>query len=81
MPRFYFNHQDGGLSYPDEDGFEFSSAEIARLEATKALGEAARDELPGEDRRELSIEVLDEDRRPLFRVALRFEVEELAGTN
>lgn len=77
MPRFYFVHQDGDLSYPDEDGFEFPSAEVARLEATKALGEAARDELPGEKRRQLSIVVLDEDHRPLFRAALRFEVEEL----
>jgi hypothetical protein len=77
MPRFYFNHQDGDLSYPDEDGFEFPSAEVARLKATEAMGEAARDELPGHDRRELSIEVLDENRRPLFRATFRFEVQDL----
>jgi hypothetical protein len=46
----------------------------------EASGEAARDELPGENRRNLAIEVLDQDRRPLFRPALRFEVHDLGGT-
>ena len=77
MHRFYFNHHDGDAFYPDEEGMELATADMALVEATKALGEAAKDELPGEVRREMAIEVLDKDRRPLFRAALRFEVQEL----
>ena len=81
MPRFCFNHLDGEGSYPeDDDGFEYPSTEVARREAAQALAEAAGDELWDNPGREIAIEVLDEDRRPLFRVAFRLEVQDLAGT-
>ena len=79
MQRFYFDQRDGDCFYPDEEGCEFASVELARIEATTALAEAARDALPGEVRRVMVIEVSDSDRRPLFRTALWFEVQELVG--
>ena len=77
---FYFDHRDGEAFYPDEDGLEFETVELARLEATRALADAARDALPGAERRELAIEVFDVDRTPLFRTALRFEVQSLSAS-
>jgi hypothetical protein len=79
MHRFYFDQRDGDCFYPDEEGCEFASVELARLEATTALTEAAQDALPGQVRREIVIEVSDADRRPLFRAALWFEVQDLVG--
>ena len=79
MARLYFVHCDGDRLYPDEDGAEFETPEKARDEAARALGEAARDALPGIERGELSIDAYDENRRPLFRTALRFEVQPLTA--
>jgi len=79
MQRFYFDHRDGEHFYRDEEGCEFGSIELARFAATTALGEAARDALPGELRREIAIEVSDAERRPLFRTALWFEVQDLVA--
>jgi uncharacterized protein DUF6894 len=73
MPRYYFDVQDNGSSSIDETGHEFASVNEARLEAAKALGEIARDILPGLSVRQISIEVRD-DRGPVLSASLRFEV-------
>jgi hypothetical protein len=78
MPRFYFDHRDGDSFYPDPEGDDLPSVEHARLEATKGLTDAARDAIPGAVRREIVIGVSDENRKPLFRTALWFEIQELA---
>ena len=79
MPIFFFDHRDGDRHYLDDEGMEFASVELARIEATRALAEAAKDVLPGTERRELAIEVFDEMRQPLFRTALWFEVQDLVA--
>jgi hypothetical protein len=78
VPLFYFDHMDGDRFYPDTEGGNFPSTEAARLEATRALADAAKDSLPGAVRREIAIEVSDENRKPLFRTALWFEVQPLS---
>ena len=79
MPRFYFDVRDGDRSTHDDEGVELVGIEEARDEATRALGEIARDalRLSGSLRRELSIEVRDESPTPVLRASLWFEVEKL----
>jgi hypothetical protein len=57
----------------DDIGAGFSSLEEARIEASRALAEMAKDVLPGSIVRILSVEVRT-DIGPLLRVSLRFEV-------
>lgn len=78
MPRFYFDSRDGEQFIRDDEGLEFADAEVARIEASAALAEMARDALPKSHRRELAIEVRD-DTHHLFRLALWFEVEHVAS--
>jgi hypothetical protein len=75
MPRYYFDYRDGGTFLEDDEGLEFDGIERVRDEATRALATAARDAIPGSIRREISIEVRDETRRPILRAALWFEVQ------
>ena len=76
MPRYYFDVRDGHLT-EDDIGLEFDGIEAARDEAARALGEMARDVFPGSVARELAIEVRDENKEPLLRTTLRFEVQRL----
>lgn len=76
MPRYYFDVRDGHLT-EDDVGIEFDGIEAARDEAARALGEMARDVLPGSAVREIAIQVRDGTREPLLRTVLRFEVERL----
>jgi uncharacterized protein DUF6894 len=73
MPRYYFDVRDNGSFNIDEIGHEFTSVNDARLEAARALGEIARDILPGLSVRSISIQVRD-DRGPVLSASLRFEV-------
>ena len=77
MPLFYFDVRDGHKLMRDDDGLEFPNIEAARDEATRALGELAKDVLPGRAVREMAIEVRDEVKDPLLRTVLRFEIERL----
>jgi hypothetical protein len=77
MPLFYFDVRDGQKLIRDDDGLEFPNIEAARDEATRALGELAKDVLPGRAVREMAIEVRDEVKDPLLRTVLRFEIERL----
>ena len=77
VPLFYFDVRDGQKLMRDDDGLEFPNIEAARDEATRALGELARDVLPGRAVREMAIEVRDEVKEPLLRTVLRFEIERL----
>jgi len=77
MPLFYFDVRDGQKLMRDDDGLDFPNIEAARDEATRALGELAKDVLPGRAVREMAIEVRDEGKVPLLRTVLRFEIERL----
>jgi hypothetical protein len=79
MPVFFFDHRDCDKHHPDDQGTDCRDIVAARLEATRALGEFAKDALPGSERREIAIEVSDENRRPLFRTALWFEIQDLSS--
>lgn len=73
--RYYFDILDDGKLGSDDIGAEFSSLEAVKKEASRALGELARDALAGSDVRTFAIEVRNE-LGPVLRVSLRFEVEQ-----
>ena len=73
MPLYYFDSRDGDSFIEDEEGIEFPDIETARAQATAALADMAKDVLPGSLRRELAIEVRDEQKQPLLRTCLVFE--------
>lgn len=58
-------------------GEEFPTLEAANVEASRALGELARDVLPGSVGRTLAIDVRN-DFGPVLRVSMRFDVKHLA---
>jgi hypothetical protein len=76
MPRYFFDTMDSGTFISDESGIELPSIQAARAEAARSLADIARDMSP-DDRREVVVEVSDEEGCPLFRAALYFEIEDL----
>jgi len=79
MSCYYFDTRDGAEFIRDELGIELDGIEAARDEATRGLGDFARDALPGSVRRELAVECRDEADRDVLRAALWFEVAVLVG--
>jgi hypothetical protein len=73
MPRYYFDTCDGETFVVDDEGIELAGLQSARYAATQALGEMAKDALPGAVRRELFVEVRGEE-KPLIRAVLSLEV-------
>jgi hypothetical protein len=74
MPRYYFDVRDGDAFAEDDEGLEFDGIEAAQNEATRALGELAKDALPGATRRVIAVEVRDEAKFPLLRAMLLVQV-------
>ena len=74
MVRYFFDVRDNESFYPDDTGVELPSIDIVKAQASRTMGEIAKDVLPGAEVRTLAIEVRD-DRGPILRVALRFEIE------
>jgi len=75
--KFYFDIRDGAELTRDDVGVELPDANAARLQATIALTEMARDYLPRDgDERRLSIHVRDAD-SPQFDVTLDYELDDL----
>jgi hypothetical protein len=76
MVGYFFDVRDNDSFYPDGTGVELPSTDIVKAQASRTMGEIAKDVLPGAEVRTLAIEVRD-DRGPILRVALRFEIEHL----
>ena len=76
MAKYFFDVQDNDSFYPDDVGVELPSIETVKAQASRTMGEIAKDVLPGSEVRTLAIEVRD-DLGPVLRVALRFEIERL----
>ena len=74
MPRFYFDVRDGEKFVSDDDGLEFPGIREAKRDASRMLGEMIKDEMPDGDHLDMAVEVRAEDRRPLFKVQITFEV-------
>jgi hypothetical protein len=75
--KFYFDIRDGGELTEDDAGVDLPDVNAARLQATIALTEMARDYLPRDgDERRLGIRVRT-DEGPQFDVSLDYELEDL----
>ena len=74
MPRYYFDSHDGDQSIVDDIGVELPDIDAAKLEASRALTDLARDVVPGSIWRELCVSVRDELNRPILKVVMTFEV-------
>lgn len=77
MPLYFFDSRDNDIFIEDDVGIEFSDLEAVKVEAARALGEMARDVLPGSEMRDLAIEARDEW-RPVLKAQLHFEAIVLA---
>ena len=72
MTRYYFDIMEDGRLSVDTEGTELRDAEAARVEATLALAELARDAMPGTRRKEIIMTVHDRRDGPQFTLELRF---------
>jgi hypothetical protein len=72
MTRYYFDVWEDGRLSVDAEGTELHDIEAARLEATLALAELARDALPGTRSKEITMTVRDQREGPRFMLELRF---------
>jgi len=75
MAIYYFDVDDNGIPYPDDQGTECSDFAQVKKEAITALVEMIRDTLPDGDHHRLSIKVRDDGGALVLQVALHFEVE------
>ena len=76
MPRYYFDTRDNDTFLPDDIGVEIATLDEVKHEASRSMADLAKDVLPGSVVRTLAIEVRD-DYRPVLRVVLRFEIEQV----
>ena len=74
MPHYYFNLRDGRELIPDDVGLDLPGIERARSEAIRGLADFVHDAICNSTRRELAIEVVDEERNLLFTAKVTFEV-------
>ena len=75
MPRFYFDLRDDSSLFPDDEGLELASVEVARQETAHSLADMPRDAVrggTGRPVRHMSIEVRN-DVGPALRAKSNFE--------
>jgi len=80
MPRYYFDVWNGDSVAQDNEGVECADDQAACRAATRALLNLAEDMVEDTNRYELSIEISDQTKKPLFRATLQYEIEPLAGS-
>jgi hypothetical protein len=79
MARFHFDVRDGESVTRDDTGLEFPGLQQARDEASRAAAEIITDTLPAGPKREVAIEVRDENGKPLFKARVAFAIEPMAS--
>jgi uncharacterized protein DUF6894 len=77
MGRYYFDIWNGDIVTQDDEGVECANDQAACKAAAKALLDLAKDILGETTGCELAIEVSDETKKPVCRVALQLEIEGL----
>ena len=73
MPKFYFQLIDHEGIKPTEMAYDFDNAEDAIAESRTALAEMAADGLPRGEYNMLSVEIFDDQRRPVREIRLILE--------
>ncbi|HEX8240160.1 MAG TPA: hypothetical protein VF574_10520 [Allosphingosinicella sp.] len=72
MPRYFFDTRDNDDFIADDEGLEYPDLDAVKIAAAKALTELAADVVPGSVRRELTVEVRDEQ-GPVLMARMIFE--------
>lgn len=78
MPIYYFDTHDGNRLYRDEEGSELRDDEAARVEARKAIGEMAAEDITGEgSRKTITVLVRRADGSEVAQLSIVFTLESL----
>jgi hypothetical protein len=77
MARYYFDTWNGERIVPGNEGVECADDKAACRAAAKTVLDLASDIADQTSSCELSIEVSDEAKKPVCRVTLQFEIEQL----
>ena len=75
MAFYYFDVDDNGEVFPDDQGTECVTFDQVKEEAIRALVEMIRDSLPDGDHHRLTIKVRNDGGGVVLKVSLSFEVE------
>ena len=75
MALYYFDVDDNGEVYPDDQGTECATFDQVKEEAIRALVEMIRESLPDGDHHRLTIKVRNDGGGVILQVSLNFEVE------
>ena len=74
MPRYFFDTYDGHEAVVDHVGYEMPDFEAVKVEAARALADLAKEALPSTERRELTIEVRDDQNLAVLRAVIMVEI-------
>jgi hypothetical protein len=72
MPVYFFDTRDNDTFIEDDEGLDLPDTEAAKVAAATSLAELARDVLPGVAKRELAVEVRD-DNGSVLKALMKFE--------
>jgi hypothetical protein len=75
MAIYYFDVDDNGTVYPDDQGTDCDTFARVKEEAIRALVEMIQERLPDGDRHRLTIKVRNDSGGVVLQVSLNFEVE------
>ncbi|MGF9564021.1 hypothetical protein [Neorhizobium sp. JUb45] len=75
MPRYFFDIHNGNGPSRDDHGMELPSQKRIMHEMSRILLDIARDELPGQERGDISIFVRDDTGKELCATHLSFQTE------
>ena len=77
MPRYFFDIRNGDGLIPDEEGTDLPDLQAAQLEAARTLADMSRDHAINNAPHRLSVEVKDDQQKPLLEAVLTLEVRPL----
>ncbi len=75
MPRYFFDIHNGHGPSPDEHGMELASEHSIMREMSRIALDIARDELPGQERGQISVLVRDDKGQEVCATHLSFRTE------
>jgi len=75
MVRYYFDLDDNGSRFPDDQGTELQTFSEVRSEAIQALADIMRDAALDADHRIIAMSVHNGDGVILFKVSMRLDAE------
>lgn len=78
MPSYFFDTDDGEILFRDEIGLELADDQAARDQGSTALGELAKEYLPGgAPQKNITMWVRNEEGQAVLQLSLSFAVQEM----